>query len=74
MDRFLKTEGEEKKGYWKSAGECRDEIKKIRDKLNGMNSVQTEEIYATCQDCGQVLTREAYELHNADHSVTRIAK
>jgi len=30
-----------------------------------------DEIYGTCEDCGQVLTREAYELHNADHSITR---
>lgn len=28
---------------------------------------EPEAIYGACQDCGQVLTRQAYELHNTSH-------
>lgn len=31
---------------------------------------EPELIYGTCEDCGAVLTREAYELHNSDHTVS----
>lgn len=47
---------------------CKKEIFEATYEL--VQDDEPEAIYGTCEDCGAVLTREAYELHDASHSVS----